>query len=166
MLDNDSKPVKPGEPGEIVATGLLNFYQPLIRYRTGDIAVLSDESCNCGSSMPVIQEIIGRLEDTIVGPDGQELVRFHGIFVGLNNVREGQIVQKTINKFLVRLVVEPEFGDSEKLEIFNRFEQRLGKIDLEFVFLDQIERTERGKFRAVISEVSERDDTSRMKEEK
>jgi hypothetical protein len=37
--------------------------------------------------------------------------------------------------------------------INDRFYQRLGKVVLNFEFVDQIERTERGKFKAVISKV-------------
>ncbi|MHA1279557.1 MAG: phenylacetate--CoA ligase family protein, partial [Candidatus Helarchaeota archaeon] len=48
FLNDENQPVPLGVPGRIVATGLLNFAQPLIRYDTGDIAVLSEESCPCG----------------------------------------------------------------------------------------------------------------------
>jgi phenylacetate-CoA ligase len=153
LLAEDGGPAPPGEAGEIVATGLLNFDQPLIRYRTGDFAILSDRPCACGREMPVLEELVGRLEDTVIGPDGRETVRFHGIFVGLPCIREGQIVQKTYTQFLIRLAVAPGFGDEEKKVIRQRFAERLGPIDLKFEFVDQIERTERGKFRAVISHV-------------
>ena len=55
LLDEVGRPVRPGEAGEMVATGLLNHAQPLIRYRTGDWAVRSDEACPCGRAMPVIR---------------------------------------------------------------------------------------------------------------
>lgn len=153
LVAEDGSPALPGEPGEIVATGLLNSDQPLIRFRTGDLATFSESPCPCGRQMPVLQELIGRLEDTVIGPDGRETVRFHGIFVGLPRIREGQIIQKTTTQFLIRLVVTPGFGEEEKTAIRQRFADRLGPIDLEFELVDQIERTERGKFRAVISHV-------------
>ncbi|MEM8930559.1 MAG: AMP-binding protein, partial [Acidobacteriota bacterium] len=39
-----------GDRSELIATGLLNHHQPLIRYRVGDRLVLADEStrCSCG----------------------------------------------------------------------------------------------------------------------
>jgi phenylacetate-CoA ligase len=153
LLNDSGLHVKAGEPGEIIATGLLNFEQPLIRYRTGDIAIRAEHGCECGRQMPVFQELIGRLEDTVVGVDGREMVRFHGIFVGLSHVREGQIIQKTTTDFQVRLVVDQNFGDMEKEEIYHRFQTRLGQVNLEFEFVDKIERTLGGKFRAVISQV-------------
>jgi len=153
LLDADGKPVQPGEVGEIVATGLLNFEQPLIRYRTGDYAVLFEEACECGRVMPILGELVGRVEDTVIGADGRELVRFHGIFVGLPNILEGQVIQETIRDFTLRLVATPDFGQHEKDIIIKRFDERLGEINLNFEFVETIERTERGKFRAVISKV-------------
>jgi phenylacetate-CoA ligase len=153
FLDDKDQPVKTGIPGRIVATGLLNYAQPLIRYDTGDIGILSGESCPCGRQMPVIEELVGRLEDTVIGKDGRETVRFHGIFTGLVNVREGQVIQEDYDQFRVRLVVGPSFNDQDKNAIYDRFFQRLGRINLDFDIVDQIERTERGKFKAVISKV-------------
>jgi len=154
LLDDADQPVPPGIPGRIVATGLLNFAQPLIRYDTGDIAILSGEGCPCGRQMPVFEELVGRIEDTVITRDGRETVRFHGIFIGLENVKEGQVIQEDYDRFRIRLVVGPEFGETERQIIYDRFEQRLGEIDLEYEFVDQIERTESGKFKAVISRVS------------
>ena len=103
--------------------------------------------------MPVIQELIGRLEDVVIGPDGRETVRFHGIFVGLPHIREGQVIQEERTKFTVRLVVDQGFNEEDRQTIYKRFTQRLGRIDLKFELVDQIERTQAGKFRAVISKV-------------
>jgi len=153
IVGNDDRQVSSGEVGEIITTGLINFNQPLIRYRMGDLATFSKSHCPCGRNMPVIQEIIGRLEDVVIGADGREMVRFHGIFVGVPHVQEGQVIQETLSKFTLRLVIDPEFNEQDKKNLYHRFEQRLGPINLNFEFVDQIERTERGKFRAVISYV-------------
>ncbi len=151
IVDENGQLVEPGEVGEIVATGLLNFTQPLIRYRTGDLAKLSLDPCGCGRQMPVLEELVGRLEDTVIGPDGRETVRFHGIFVGLPHIREGQVIQETLSKFRLRLVALPEFNQDDRKTIYRRFEERMGPIDLELELVDHIDRTEGGKFRAVIS---------------
>jgi phenylacetate-CoA ligase len=153
LLDDAGQPVPSGELGEIVATGLLNHDQPLIRYRTGDLARLSCKPCPCGRQMPVIKEIVGRIEDVVIGHDGRELVRFHGIFVGLPHVREGQVVQEGLTRFRLRLAVDPGFGESERSTILTRFEQRLGTVQLSFEYVDRVERTPNGKFRAVVSMV-------------
>jgi len=153
LLDKDDQPVSPGQPGQIVATGLVNFAQPLIRYRTGDWAILSNDPCPCGRKMPILKELVGRLEDIVIGPDGREMVRFHGIFVGLPHIREGQVIQETLSKFRLKLVVVPQFNEKDREIIYKRFEERLGPVDLTIELVDRIECTERGKFRAVVSKV-------------
>jgi len=160
IMDEDGNPMSHGQPGEIVATGLLNFEQPLIRYRTGDMAILSDEKCACGRHMPILKELVGRLEDTVIGLDGRETVRFHGIFIDLPNVVEGQVIQETLTDFVVRLVVKPGFGENEKQLIRNRFQSRLGTINLQYEIVDRIERTHAGKFKAVMSKVKRSDTIS------
>lgn len=153
LIDDDGYPVKSGVQGEIVATGLLNFDQPLIRYRTGDLAIWSDEPCPCGRNMPVLHELVGRLEDTVIGADGREIVRFHGIFVGLPHVREGQVIQETLKNFRLRMVVDPAFDEHDREVIRQRFSQRLGNIQLVFEYVTEIPRDKSSKFRAVISNV-------------
>lgn len=153
LLDEPGLAVESGDDGEIVATGLLNFDQPLVRYRTGDVARSSVGPCPCGSSMPVLNELVGRLEDTVIGRDGRETVRFHGLFVGLASISEAQLVQERVGLFTVRVVAPEGLGDFERETISKRLFDRLGTIDVVFETVGSIERTERGKFRAVISKV-------------
>ena len=55
----DGKPVF-GEEGEIVVTTLTNHAMPLIRYKTGDVGILSNAPCPCGCSSPVLEIKVGR----------------------------------------------------------------------------------------------------------
>ncbi len=57
----------PGEPGEVVYTNLVGDTQPLLRYRTRDIARLADpEPCTCGfSGTRLLNSIEGRVDDMI-----------------------------------------------------------------------------------------------------
>lgn len=56
------RPLPPGEPGELVLTTLRREALPLIRYRTGDVAVLDDRPCACGSPLPRLRCVLGRLQ--------------------------------------------------------------------------------------------------------
>jgi phenylacetate-CoA ligase len=154
IVNERGRPLPVGEMGEVVTTGFLNFDQPLIRYRMGDIASISVADCPCKRQMPVIEELVGRLEDVVIGSDGRETVRFHGIFVGLPHVKEGQIIQHDLTNFEIRLVVDEGFGEAERQVIRKRFEERLGLVDLRFSCVEHIERTQGGKFKAVISHVA------------
>ena len=58
-----------------------------------------------------MEEIVGRLEDVVVGPDGRELVRFHSIFKGLPDVEAGQVVQEALDRIRVRVIVTNGFDE-------------------------------------------------------
>lgn len=154
ILRPDGTPCDDGEVGEVVATSFVRRHQPFIRYRVGDLASWSGEPCACGRSMPVLQEVIGRIEDVVVTPDGRQLVRFHGVFLDQPNVVEGQIIQDRIDHIVVRVVPTDGFGDSDREDLKGRVIQRLGSgvsVDVELV--EEIPRTSAGKFKAVISNV-------------
>ena len=60
------EPLAEGEEGELVFTTLLKEAQPLIRYRTGDIASVTTEPCACGRTMARITALRGRLDDMLI----------------------------------------------------------------------------------------------------
>jgi len=154
ILHSDGSACELGEIGEVVTTCLVRDYQPLIRFRLGDLAAWDPEPCPCGRQMPVIKEVVGRIEDVVTGPDGRQLVRFHGIFADQPNVVEGQIIQETLKDFMVKVVTTAAFGPADILDIQQRMCQRLGpNINVRIEKVIKIPRTESGKFRAVISKV-------------
>jgi phenylacetate-CoA ligase len=154
IVDDNNEPVAPGVEGEILCTGLLNDAQPLIRYEIGDVGIWSENHCECGRNhLPVLKEIVGRLEDVVVGPDRRELVRFHGIFIDLPGVVEGQVIQETLDEFTVKIVTRKNLEQHVESLIRTRFAERLGQVNVKIERVAEIPRTERGKFRAVISQV-------------
>ncbi len=154
LLDPQGNPVGPGQQGEIVATGLVNFDQPLIRYRTGDLARWGASNCACGRKMPILESLVGRLEDVVFGPDGRETVRFHGLYLGLPHVTEGQVVQEAPDFVRLRVVVTPEFDERDEATLRRRVLERLGEVTVVVEPVEELERTPAGKVRAVISKVS------------
>jgi len=59
-LDENNMEVMDGEPGEITITTLGIEGMPLIRFKTGDIAILHKQKCNCGKNTLRIGPILGR----------------------------------------------------------------------------------------------------------
>jgi phenylacetate-CoA ligase len=152
ILRPDGSPCLPGEVGEVVTTGLMRTYQPLIRFRVGDMAMWDADPCPCGRQMPVIKEVIGRIEDVVVGPDGRQMVRFHGVFVNQLHVQEGQIIQESFNLIRVKIVPTKDFGEQDIADIVHRVRQRLGnEVNVKIETVTEIPRTKAGKFKAVIS---------------
>jgi phenylacetate-CoA ligase len=158
ILHPDGSPCLPGIPGEVVATSLTRAYQPLIRFRLGDSAIWDVEPCPCGRQMPVIKEVLGRVEDIVYGFDGRQIVRFHGVFVNQPHVREGQIIQESLDIIHVKVVPTDDFCAHDIQDIVHRVQQRLGdkiKVDVEVVA--EIPRTKAGKFQAVISKLKNKE---------
>jgi len=58
------KPVRRGETGELVVTGLNKKHMPIIRYRVGDLGRWAAGPCGCGRKEPLF-EILGRCDDRI-----------------------------------------------------------------------------------------------------
>jgi phenylacetate-CoA ligase len=155
IVDEQGRPVPHGCEGRMVCTGLLNEAQPLIRYDIGDLAAWSAERCGCGRDhLPVLKGVVGRLEDAVMSRDGREMVRFHGVFIDVPHLIEGQVVQETLDLMRLRVVVTREFGSAQEELIRSRVIARLGQIGVSIERVDALERTERGKFRSVVSKVT------------
>ncbi len=153
VLDDALQPVAAGEIGTVYCTGFLNHDQPLIRYRIGDQIVLSDKPCNCGRQMPVVQEIVGRIEDVVYGRDGREMVRFHGIFVGLKTVKMAQVVQNSLETITLKIVPDDKLAAEERKMIIARVHSQLGDVEVIIEEVDDLPKTNNGKIKAVISTI-------------
>lgn len=155
ILRGDGTRCDPGETGEVVATCLMRHYQPFIRYKLGDMAVWDTEPCPCKRDMPVIKEVVGRIEDVIVGPDGRQMVRFHGIFVDQPHVREGQVIQEALDRIRIKVVPSQGFNQNDIKDIEIRMRQRLGpEVNIIVECVDIIPRSKAGKFQAVVSMIA------------
>ena len=148
----DGEPVAPFETGEIVATGFINPVMPLIRYRTGDLAVRGHSNCPCGRAFPTIERIIGRLDDVIVTPDGRRVGRLDPIFKAVASLLETRIVQDAPDHVTLEVVLQDPLPDAERRTLIRELANRLGplmKIDL--VEVPSIPRTASGKLRTVVN---------------
>ena len=66
-VDADGRPVAPGQRSHrVLVTNLYNHTQPLIRFEVSDEVSLVDRSCRCGSSLRLIDDPQGRLDDIFV----------------------------------------------------------------------------------------------------
>jgi phenylacetate-CoA ligase len=65
LLDEQNQPVAPGAAGEVTITTLGVEGMPLLRYKTGDVCRIFDNSCSCGRNTPRLSSIIGRKKQMI-----------------------------------------------------------------------------------------------------
>ena len=152
----DGTPSAPGEAGEIVVTHLATSDFPFVRYRTGDIGVLSDVPCACGRGLPVLKEIQGRSTDFVVAQNGTVM---HGLALiytvrDLPGVESFKIEQVTRLHTVVKVVAGPEFGVAQEARIVRDFKSRLGEaVHVQVVRVSELGNEASGKFRYVVSHV-------------
>ena len=156
VLDAKGEPVKPGEMGEAVMTGLCSQAQPFIRYRTGDMVRLSADADKDGRGLHVLDEIVGRSTDFIVHENGSIIHALAAIYVLRETlgVEQFKIIQQAINEFEI-LIVSNLFWNSASLkDIEEKFKGRFGlacKIHVQLVLKIPTEAS--GKIRQVVSKV-------------
>jgi phenylacetate-CoA ligase len=152
----DGTPSAPGEAGEIVVTHLATSDFPFVRYRTGDIGVLSDRPCSCGRGLPVLQEVQGRSTDFVVAQNGTVM---HGLALiyavrDLPGVERFKIEQVTRLHTVVTVLAGPEFGAAQEARIVRDFKSRLGEaVQVQVHRVSEIGNDASGKFRYVVSHV-------------
>jgi phenylacetate-CoA ligase len=141
-------------PQDFICTGLINADMPLVRYRVGDCGSFSDEKCKCGRSLPLIAKIEGRSDDVLWTTDGRRIGRLDPVFKNDLPVKEAQIIQKSLKKIVVRLVPADDFNPQAAKNLSERIRERMGDVEIILETVTEIPRTERGKFRAVICDLS------------
>jgi phenylacetate-CoA ligase len=157
-LKGDGEPVSPEERGELVITDLDNYGMPFIRYRIGDIGVLSDRKCNCGRGLPIIEKVEGRTFDMIVGTNGRAV---GGTFwtlllrTAIEGIKQFQVVQETMSEINIKVVPEETFEEGQRDILIKRIREYLGEdMNINFQMVDKIPLTKSGKYRFVISKVA------------
>ena len=152
VLEN-GKPVKAGEEGDIVATALSNRAMPLIRYRVGDRAVLGPAECGCGNHSTILTSITGRCDDMVITPSGRIMGNVLDLSLSVfPQIAEAQIVQNSVEGICVKLVPHGTFGSSQREALKAKLRQRLGsEIGIELRVVDEIPRTQAGKYKLVES---------------
>jgi phenylacetate-coenzyme A ligase PaaK-like adenylate-forming protein len=69
VVDDDGRPVPPGEPGaRVLVTNLFNLVQPVIRLAVADVMTIDPEPCPCGRTLVRAAAIDGRRDDVLSLP--------------------------------------------------------------------------------------------------
>jgi len=156
VVDQHGHQVDEGQ-GSILATSLHNFAMPFIRYNTGDAGQTLTDKCGCGRKSLLLREILGREYEMLLTPEGQGV--FGGffttqIFDNIPSVREFQVVQKEIDRLVIRIVPEQGFDEKALAYIRTKILAKSENWNIEFQLVDAIDRSRAGKYKFVINEVS------------
>ena len=125
LLDTDDPQIK-----RIVGTNLNNLTTPLIRYDTGDLAIVAEKPCSCGRTLPTIKNIIGRKDAVIKTIEGYEIptTNFYTMLEHFQEIERWQIVQKSLTEielvFSSRNITDKRTNDLEQ-EIRKRLNDKM-----------------------------------------
>lgn len=145
---------KNDEIGEIVATNLNNYVFPFIRYKIGDGALVTNQSCQCKINLPIVKKIYGRLKDYIKTPTGKDLaggvidVEFEYLYDYINHYR---VIQIAHDELLVKLVPTNKMNEEIRKNIEKRIQNLTDdtmKVKVQLV--SEITTLKSGKKRAII----------------
>lgn len=143
----------------IIATNLRNKAQPLIRYDTGDIAlVLQDGPTDLEAvamGLLPFAGIEGREGDYLVAPDGSRLIGMNHVPRAIAGLVQMQIRQVEPDRVLVLAVPVLPADEDLKRVIADRVTSRLpSAMRVEVRLCDAIERGKNGKMPLVVREVT------------
>jgi phenylacetate-CoA ligase len=145
--------VQPGEPGEIVITELHGKALPFIRYRLGDIVTPKGGVCACGSQLPMVSHIEGRLEDMITTPEGKKVAGGMLYYTLTKGIQQFKVYQKSIDSLEVLIEKGPGFSEDYLSDVKNKWRIYLGnRMKVEFKIVDKIPPDKSGKLRYFVSE--------------
>jgi phenylacetate-CoA ligase len=150
ILREDGSRCRPGEIGEMVATGLLNDAMPLIRYKLGDYAAFAeDQYCPCGNPQPIIANLEGRVDDYLVTSTGRRIGRL-AAFRRSPNIHSAQLVQDTFTHAFLLVRPGRSYSSTDARAVQDDILSRVGDIQIEIVEVTDIPKTRQGKAVSVV----------------
>ena len=161
-ISEDGEKLALDEEGSITVTNLDRYVTPFIRYNTGDVGMLIDDTCICNSQFSLMRITEGRKSDTIHLNDGRSIPAFAVCYelYAIRGIKQFQVVQETVNDFKVRIVRMSGFTENLDKEVAQLFEKNVGKVNVKVEIVDNIPKLPSGKLKQFISHVSQAENNS------
>lgn len=152
-VDDELRPVPPGQTGHLLLTRLHPGPMPLIRYRVGDLGVMSADPCPCGRGFHTMESIQGRDTDVVVTPSGNRLIVhfFTGILNHFPEVESFQVTQDSPEAILVRVVPANGFSKETAGRIVSVLRAKGADLEIAVEAVEEIPVAPSGKRRFVVS---------------
>ena len=159
VLDNESRPLQDGESGNIVVTDFDNKSMPFIRYKIGDIGIISEALARDGKHRK-LDKLLGRENDNIILPSGKVspgLTFYYisrSILESSGVLKEFIIRQIKLDTFVFDIVTDRDLYESEIDDIKNKMETYLESgLNLVINRVPAIKRPSSGKIKHFYSEL-------------
>jgi phenylacetate-CoA ligase len=148
LVDFDGKPVRePGVPGEIVGTSFDNRVMPFVRYRTGDIAVLSAQGSAVLPGFIALERIEGRMQEYLIDRDHRPLSMVNigaAHFPWFGRMQAMQYEQSKPGELILKFVAGEDFTADMQGRLAAAVSEKT-RCEVRIVKVESIARTERGK---------------------
>lgn len=157
FLRDDGAPAQPGEDANIVVTELINRGMPLIRYRVGDMGVLSERACACGRGLPLMERVTGRRADFLKRRDGSLVAGVSLVertLTAIPGLEQMQLVQDRIDSIEARIVTDGRFDEAAARALLGELKGVFGDgTEIRLSRVSALDQTASGKYRFSICNV-------------
>ncbi len=161
ILDQDLRPVPPGQSGSVFVTNLNNHAMPLIRYQIGDVAAPASASpCPCGRNTPRLERVEGRVvsvfktrDETFVS--GGYFIHLIGSVCNRGLIEKFQVVQKDYDTIEIRIVTRDAHAFAkDQVLIDTRIRAVMGQTcQVEWLLVEDIPPLPSGKYEFTRTEI-------------
>jgi len=155
-ITKNGKPVSKGERGEIVCTALHSHAMPLIRYKTGDVAIFTNKQCSCGRGLVLMGSVEGRANDFITTPRGKLVspCLLVSVLKTITGITQYRIVQESKELLTVKIVKAKDFSNHTIQQVRAKLEKILGvEMCINIQLVGEITEEPPGRIRSIISRV-------------
>jgi phenylacetate-CoA ligase len=144
------------DTGSLVVTELNNYYNPLIRYKLGDLGNISEDSCKCGIGFPILKNLTGREGNFIVTPMNKYIFSAILSYTFKDGIKQFQGIQNEKSELIIKIVRDEKLTDEMLMNYKKTLSHALGE-QMRIVFDDvpHIEAEKSGKLRYFISNLKE-----------
>ena len=143
-------PVAYGKLGRVVVTDLFNHCMPMIRYDTGDLAIMTDKNLHFNGA-PGFVRVEGRKMDMLYNTKGNiqsPFIIFH--LEPYASIKQFQLIQEGEKTYILKLNVESNFNSEN--ELIKMFKSYLGDdAEIQILYVDEIPQLSSGKRRLTIN---------------
>lgn len=150
------------DDGELIITDLFNKAFPFIRYRLGDLAVISDKQCACGDKNRYLSEFQGRSNDMVILTNHKKISGYafyqelRPILEKPGILKEFYIRQTAFGEMELDVITEKEYPQNIVDELQHRSDEFLGEpVKIKFNYKSSIERPVSGKLKHFYSELQQ-----------
>lgn len=140
------------ELGEIVVTSLSNLYQPLIRYKTGDMAIYGGEK----NGFVILEKLYGRQQDFIYDLNSKKILLVGLIFgshvEAFNHINDWQFIQNVVGELFINIHPSKSWSSkSHEKMILNLFKNQ--QLTPKIVYDKKFIKTKIGKRKFLIKNI-------------